>query len=66
LINEKIFDINDTLLKEIIYRNYTNGRIRSKTTRSGSGEYLEHLINEVINRQIVFTKPEMYFIPEEN
>lgn len=66
LINEKLFDRNDILVKEIIYRNYTNGRLRSKTIRSGSGKYLEHYINEVINRQIEFRKPEMFVISEDN
>lgn len=66
LIGMKWLTENDSLLKEVLYRYYPDGHIRSKSTRLSSGDYIEHLVHERRNHVIVLGKPEMYAIPTED
>ncbi len=66
MVSKKWFNSEDSLLKEVMYKYYPDGHIRSKSTRLASGDYTEHLVHERRNHTIVLGKPEMYAIPEED
>jgi hypothetical protein len=53
-------------LKEVVYRYYSDGNIRSISTKLASGDYVEHLVYEILKREIVLGKPEMHPIPEDD
>jgi len=66
LQSEKWMDEANSLLKEVLYRYYPEGYIRSRSIRISSGDYIEHLVYERSKHNIILGNPEMLFIPEED